>query len=266
MTVAIADNFYTLYDKRALIRFLAKSRRNASFFRTQLGRFWLLLEPLANMMVYYLMLTVVFQAGPRYGVNPFIFIMLGLSHYFIIRRSIGSSCTAFSSQRSLLLQVNVAPLVFYATAFYQNLLEFLTFVGLFYVFYIFMGPGLAPSFLVLYPLALILLMLFSWSFGLMAAVINVFLRDFQHITNFALRLLLYGSPVLYGAGFLPQKYYGIYMLNPLAPVFSLLHSAFFGTPLPETAYIIWAAAIILAGFFISHLMYNRLAKKFTKVF
>lgn len=266
MFAQVRENFQTIYQRRALVRFLSRSRREMSLFRTYLGRLWLLLVPLGNILVYYLLLTVVFRAGPRYGVDPFIFIMMGLSHYFILRRAVAGACSAFISQRNLLMQVNIEPLVFYAVAFHEAVLEFLTFIGLFFLFMFFFGITPPLGFFVYYPVGMAILLIFSWSLGLLSATINVFLRDFQYIVNFGLRLLLYASPILYAVGFIPEEYVDLYMLNPLATVFGLFHAAFFGAEPPGTGYIVYAAFLAVTAFICAHGFYNYGKKYFTKLF
>lgn len=266
MTNAIIDNFRALWNKRGLIHFLTVSRQKASLFRTHMGRFWLLLEPMGNMLIYYVMLTVIFHARERYGVNPFIFIMLGLSHFFIFSRMLSGSSGVFIARRNLLLQVSIEPLVFYGVVFREIFLEFLTFTSLFFVAFFITGHHLTLNFVVFYPLALAMLLLLSWSAGLLIAVMSVFVKDFQRLMGFLTRLTLYGSPVLYGLSFVPDRYLDIYMFNPLAPIFALLHAAIFNLNMPATKHIIFSAVFIFGLFLVAHMAYNMAKKQFTKVF
>ena len=33
------------------------------------------------MFLYYFIIVIIFRAGPRYGIHPFVFLMMGLSHF-----------------------------------------------------------------------------------------------------------------------------------------------------------------------------------------
>ena len=164
MLTAIAQHYRALFRYRALITYLVSARRHGRVFKTLLGRAWFLIDPLAHMGVYYLLLVVVFDAGPRYGVNPFVFIMMGLSHYFLIQRTVGFCGGAILSQRNLLVQIAVEPLVFPAVAFRQAAYDFAVFGSLFLFAFLVIGPP-PSSTLFVYPLLLLILVCFAWALG-----------------------------------------------------------------------------------------------------
>lgn len=265
MNSQVIKNFSVLKSQRQLIRFLGQSRRESSLRQTALGKLWLLLEPLGSMLVYYVMLTVIFHAGPRYGVNPFIFIMCGIAHFFLIRTAIANGCPSIGTQGNLMLQTRIEPLVFYAVAFRETVIDFLTFLGLFGCFLLYLGPPLNIKILTVYPLCLALLLMLAWSWGLFSAVVTVYFRDFQRISGFFSRFVLYCSPVLYSISFVPERMRDIYMLNPVATIFTMIQAAIFNHEMPSDFHIGVACGTTIFCFLASHMLYNKLKYKFTKV-
>ena len=260
-------NLKEMWCRRRLISFLAMSRQKSELFRTNLGRLWLVLGPVGNILIYYLMFVIVFRASDRYGVSPFLFIMLGQMHFFIIGRTLIGSTTAFLARRNLLMQVKIEPLVFYGVIFREIFFEFLTVATVFWIVFIFQGYDLNFFYFILYyPLSLFLLALLSWSLGLLIATVSVFVKDFQNLSRFIVRIMMYASPVLYALHFIPTEYHALYMANPLATIFGMIHSAIFNFPAPSILHITYAAFFVTVLFVFSHTVYNSLKIKFTKVF
>lgn len=265
MLAAIVQHYRALFRYRALISFLVAAQRHGRVFKTLLGHTWFLVDPLAHMAIYYLLLVVVLRAGPRYGANPFLFIMMGLSHYFLIQRAVAYCSGAILSQRRTLVQIAIEPLVFPAVAFQRAVYDFAVFGGLFLLAYAVMAPQPSAA-LFLYPLLLALLACLAWALGIIVATASVFVRDAERASGIVLRLLLYASPVLYAADFVPEPYRNIYLYNPIATLFNLFHWVFFGTTPPGTAHVAAMLASILAIVVGAHLFYEWGRVRFAKAF
>ena len=73
----------------------------------------------------------------------------------------------------------------------------------------------------LVPVPLILLMLFSLGVGLFLAAITVKFRDVMHLYSVFTTALLYLTPVIYPMSILPSWLYKIVMLNPLTNMLTM---------------------------------------------
>ncbi len=260
----LAEHLGELLRRRELIRFLAISRQRGAYFRTVLGGAWFLLDPLAHIAVYFLLLVVVLGAGPRYGVHPLVFLTVGIGHYFAVQKAVARAGGSITSRRAILLQVNIEPLVFVAVAFRQVLREVIIFVGLTGVLWLALDPHISWR-LLAYPVALLGLVVFAWGATLAVATLAVFIRDVQNMTAIILRLGRYLSPVLFPLGFVPAPWDIVVMLNPLAGYFGLLHWSLFGMPAPPLWVIAYALLATLALVVAAHLGYQRVRGRITKV-
>ncbi|MHB1173123.1 MAG: ABC transporter permease, partial [Lacisediminihabitans sp.] len=85
--------------------------------------------------------------------------------------------------------------------------------------------GRAPLHMDLFylPLALAVVLLFSFAFGLLLSAINVYLRDFQHLVEVLLLVLFWASPIVYSYTLVHKALNGnwleqIYLWNPMTVV------------------------------------------------
>ncbi|TAK05924.1 MAG: hypothetical protein EPO39_10140 [Candidatus Manganitrophaceae bacterium] len=114
---------------------------------------------------------------------------------------------------------------------------FLLFIGLM-VYY-----QLALSWkLLLWPVLMIPLMLFTSGLGTLLSAMNVKYRDIKYAVPFIIQLLLFATPVIYPASAVPERFRWLISLNPLTG----LIEAFRAVCLPERP-LDWSALGISLG-------------------
>ncbi|MDD3230432.1 MAG: ABC transporter permease [Oscillospiraceae bacterium] len=229
-----------------------------------LGLLWLIIEPLSQMAIYYFILVVIFRAGPKYGTNPFVFLMLGLSHFLHIQRSLSAGAGSILSNQSLLMQIRFEPLILNISTNVASILEFLISLAVYSIFFFIYGPGINPN-IEYYPLILGAILIVAYNLSLLASAVTVVLRDFQNLSGIAIRVLMYASPIIYSIDFVPKNILNYYMLNPFACLFALLQWSVLNGPLPETKYIYMLVTFIVLLTFFCHWTYAKLRPTFTKV-
>ncbi len=264
MLTELTIAYKELLRYRGLIQFLSTGKRKARIFRTILGKTWYILEPLAHIAVYYVFIVLILGARDRYGVNPFVFILVGLAHYQILQKCVAYGSSSILSERNLLLQVRIEPLVFTAVAFNRVTKELSVFIALALAATALFGPPLSWRIL-FYPFALTLLLILGWSLAVFVGTTTVFIRDLKNATGVILRLLLYLSPVLYSVHFVPAEYLSLYEINPLVGIFSLLRWSLFAHPFPSTPSLLHSFIFITLFSAMAQYTYLMTRKQFTKV-
>ena len=264
------DTVRSIYRYRGFIRFVATRWRRGRIYKTIVGQGWLIITPVANMLIYYFLVAVVFQRGDAAGVHPFVMIMTGIAHYLFFQQSLARSCSSILSNESLLMQLSVDPIVFVAVTAYQQVQDFLIVLLLYLVFLLLLGPGLTANAL-WYPLCLLGLLLLVWSWSVILASLTVFFRDLEQLLSITLRMLMYLSPVVYTIEFVPLEKWGLplrelYLYNPVACLFSLLQWSLLGVARPSAGPIVVLVVFIIASVFGGQLIYRRARLKFTKAF
>ena len=260
----IRCHYYTLGKYWQLIRFMVSGEFKSDLFKTFLGDAWLLIDPLTRMTVYYFLLIVLFRSGDSYGVNPFLLIMLGITHYNFFQQSITSASLSILNNESILMQLHIEALVFVAVSFFQTLRNFFFSLCLYIIVYLFIHPP--ANNIIFYPFVLLVIGIWSWSLGIISASLTVFFRDCRQISSILLYVGMYFAPVIYVSSFFPQKYVEVFLYNPIACLFALLQWSMFNTTLPiyrNIIFMLLSTGIVLV---FSHFIYRNLRFKFTKAF
>jgi ABC-2 type transport system permease protein len=95
------------------------------------------------------------------------------------------------------------------------------------------------------PVVLILLVMFTTGLSLMLSVLNVYYRDISHFTEILFMAWIYLTPVIYSFSMIPEKYRVFLMLNPMTLVVELIRDTTIRNVFPDLKFLI--ALIIVAS-------------------
>jgi lipopolysaccharide transport system permease protein len=113
------------------------------------------------------------------------------------------------------------------------------------------GPSLHLLWL---PVITAVLLVFALGLGLIAAVLNVFIRDVAQIVPIVLQFLFWFTPIVYPVDIIPADLRGLIGLNPLHPIISAYHDVLAYQQAPDLhALAITAAAglgLVALGFWL----------------
>ena len=91
------------------------------------------------------------------------------------------------------------------------------FLIIFIVIYAITG-AVEPNWMILLtPLLILELAMLSLGCGIIISALTTKYRDLKMLVGFGVQLWMYATPVAYDIGIIPQKYMGLYMLNPMTP-------------------------------------------------
>jgi len=226
---------------------LSLHRVNVRYKQSRLGILWAVLQPLAMMIVFTLMFTLV-RANPG-GLVPFpLFAYAALVPWTMFASGLTSAASALTSHASLLTKVafprEILPLTYIVAALVDFLLGALVLGALMVWFDV--SPGwhafwAAPSILILTT--------FLIGLALLLAAVQVRYRDVGLAMPVLLQVWLFASPVLYSLdavrASLPPPLYFIYTLNPLAGIVETFRRALVLHQAPDYAALLTAAIVAL---------------------
>lgn len=242
---------------RHYIYFALVSMFKVRYQRSVLGLFWTLLNPLMSLAI----LSIVFgniigQNIPNYhiylfcGVVPFSFFqqtVMGCSKSLIVSESaVKQSC----------MPLIVYPII---TLCFQIVEMLCTLVGVFLIL-LFMGIELSLP-LVLLPVHIVLLAVFSFGLALIAMTLTTYFRDFEHFLSVFFRGLYFISPVLLTPKML-GKYSVLMTINPVTYYLNLFRSGIYYGQWPDTTS--WGVSIgfAIAAFAVGYVNYKLFEKKY----
>lgn len=192
----------------------------AKFIRSRLGGLWMILNPLAQVLIFAFVLSAVLSTklqgiDNRYGYA--IYLMAGTLGWSLFAEIVNRCLTLFIDSANILKKLAfpkiALPLIVIGSALVNNLLLFVAILAIFGV----LGhmPGLALAWL---PLLMVVTIALAVGLGLVVGVLNVFMRDVGQVVPVVMQFLYWFTPVVYMVHIIPEKYRPWLGFNPLVAV------------------------------------------------
>lgn len=236
--------------QKAVVSALFLREMKTRFGSKRFGYVWAILEPAAIILVFWAMFGLAMRAGMP-GVDYPMFLLTGMLPYQLFVNTLQKSMAAFESNQGLFNYRQVKPFDALVT---RCLVECLVY---FLVFLILVAAGMALGFdAVIHDflgLSLILLLLvwFSFSMGLLFAVIGTFSESFKKVVNIMTRPLFFTSGIFFSVSMVPPQYREILLFNPLLNFLELIRGHYFATFQSQGAsylyIIVWTMGSSLLG-------------------
>ncbi len=197
-----------------------KTEFKSRFARSKLGGLWMVLHPLAQVLVYALILSQIMKAklpevDSQYAYP--IYILAGIVGWTLFTEVLTRLLTVFIDNGNLLKKMSFPKLALPLISIGSASINFaILFVTMFVVFG-FLGHLPFHAIYWMVPLVLLTLML-AVGIGLFFGVINVFIRDIGQVMNIILQFWFWLTPIVYMSSIVPQKYHWLLMLNPMTGI------------------------------------------------
>ena len=232
-------------------RFLAEDLR-ARFQGNLAGAAWTVIAPLLQLAVFFLVFVHIFgQRVPGLtGTGVVAFLALGFWPWFAFSEAVARATTVLPDHAALIAKVALPRLSLVLARvlapFVLHGIGFVVIVALMPLFGVGLDwSGLLPALLLWLPLLALAL-----GFGLLAATVQVFVRDTGQVIGHLLQLLFFLTPILYARDLVPPWLQPALDANPLTGIVSGMRSALLGGEWPLAALGIslgGAVLVLLAG-------------------
>jgi lipopolysaccharide transport system permease protein len=204
---------HELWEYRELLWFLTWRNIKGRYRQMALGPLWIVIKPLVNMVIF----SVIFgqlARLPSEGLPYPIFTYTALLPWGYFSSAADASVGSLVSQMGVISKVYFPRLVVPVSAVISGLVDlsvsFLILLGMM-VYY-----GFAPSpTMLLLPLYVLLATITALGVGLWSATLTVRFRDLQTAISYGLQVWMYATPVAYSASLIPERWQGLYQLNPM---------------------------------------------------
>ena len=266
-------NLKELWNYRDLVVLFVKRDFVAKYKQTILGPLWAVIQPLLTTVVFSIVfgslagLTTSDVAGVGLEMPSFLFYMIGTITWSYFSTTVTHTSNTFIANSAIMGKVYFPRMVSPISTSIANLISFFIQIVLFVVIaaiYIFTGNAqMQPSiYLALFPLLVIQMMMLSTGVGIIISALTTKYRDLAMLVGFGLQLWQYLSPIPYGLALIPEKYLGLYMLNPVTPIVTTMRYAFFGVGYFDLTYYLISVVFTLVMFFVGLIMFNRIERTF----
>jgi ABC-type polysaccharide/polyol phosphate export permease len=247
-----------LYAYRELLKNLVVTELKLRYRRSVLGFLWTLLNPLLMMTV----LTLVFSTVMRFNVRDYwVLLFSALLPWLFFSQSVGNSLMSIVGKGALLKKVYIPKALIPLSTVIAGLINLLlSFVPLL-VLMVALGRDLHAAMWFL-PVSIVLLSLFAAGVALLFSCLNVFFRDFTHMTEVLLSAWFYMSPVIYTVEMVPAEYRAAFSWNPLLYLFDLFRAPIYEGTLPAGETIGLAAGVAVAMALAGFVVFTRFERHF----
>lgn len=180
-----------------------------------LGKIWSVLNPLIQVLIFWLVFGVGFRHGAPVNGDPYIIWMLcGLIPWFFINAGIvgGAGCVYVKANTVLKFRYPMATIP--VSSSLSALIDHALMLGILLV--VLIGYGCYPNvywFNLLY--YLFFAVVFLSALGLITSTLTMLARDFQKLILSLIRLLFYMTPILWQIDSMPEMLRPILRLNPV---------------------------------------------------
>lgn len=215
--------------------------------QTAVGVVWVLLQPLVAAGVF----SIVFGnlAGlPTDGVPYFLFSYVGMLAWNFFNGLVSRASGSLVANQALVAKVFFPRMLVPVSSVFAVLLDFLVALALGMVLLVVyrVNPGWG---ILLLPVWLMCLLLFSLGISLAASALMVKYRDVMYVIPWILQIGLYATPIAYSLSAVPEGFRWLFYANPLAWLIELFRASMLGTA-PSQVWLAPAAVVVsvLVGF------------------
>lgn len=255
------------YSKKHLIYELAKSDFKKRFVGSYFGVFWMFMQPIVTIIIYFAVFQMGFKASPPLGIDaPYVLWLIpGIIPWFFINEAIGAATNALYDYnylvKKVVFKISILPLIKIVSCLFLHV------IFIYIMICVFLGYGYTPSInwiqLVYYSFCAFMLVL-GISFA--TSAINVFFKDMGQIVNICLQFGMWLAPIMWPYT-MAGDFVWIVKLNPVFYIVEGYRDAFLNNiwffNKPSMSLYFWG--FTLAVFTLGVLIFQKLKAHFSDV-
>jgi ABC-2 type transport system permease protein len=231
-----------IYAHREILLNLVRKELKVKYTASVLGAVWSLLNPVVFLAVFSFVSLVLGNNIPHFPV----YLLAGLLPWNLFSVAISQASESVLGNANLVKKVYFPREILPLSSIGVALVDFVLQMGVLLAFITVTGYGFRYSFnatfLVLFPLSFVTLLVFSTAMSLYLSALNVRYRDVRHLLNIGLLVWFWATPIVYGSGFVQDRLNGysafgghlfaLYLLNPLVSIVGGFQRALYGVVSP----------------------------------
>ena len=208
-----------------------------------------MLNPLLLAGVYFILVDIL-RAGQREE-GFFANLMAGIFAYYFVSGAVRNGTKSVVSGGRLILNTAFPRVLLPISSVIIAFKRFLPTVVIYVPVHLALGLPVGPQLLWVFPLVGLFIVL-SAGLAMIVAALQVYFRDLKSFMPYLLRVWLYGSPVLYYAYEMPEKYRWLLDVNPLGQLLAAWSDVINQGHSPTSHQLLvgsaWAFGLLVVGF------------------
>ncbi|WP_024352435.1 ABC transporter permease [Aurantimonas coralicida] len=249
----------SLWDYRYFILSSIRGELKGRFARSYLGGFWFILHPLAQSLIFSIVLAEVMRARMANIDSPAaypIYLLSGMAAWGLFAEILNRSMTIFIEQASAMKKIAFPrlclPVIVWGSAIINHLLLLLAIA----VIFVFFGhyPGIAWIYL---PIGIVLISALAFGLGVLLGVLNVFARDVGQVMVVLTQLWFWLTPIIYVKNAVPDRIHAYIDLNPMTGLVAIYQDALLLNQAPTLGSLIPSAVVGAIAVVASFVIFRR---------
>ncbi|NLZ18009.1 MAG: ABC transporter permease [Desulfobulbaceae bacterium] len=259
----------SLWRNRYLIKKSIQREVLGRYRGSVLGVLWSFFHPLFMLAVYTFVFSVVFKArwpsaASDSKVEFAMVLFSGLMVYAVfaecINRAPGLILANPSYVKKVVYPLEILPWISLGSATFHLGISFLVWILAYMVFF-----GLPSASILLFPIVLIPLFLFTVGLSWWLASLGVYLRDVAQLVGILTTALMFLSPIFYAISSVPENFRFIMHLNPLTPIIEQARAVLFGKGGLDMLLLLYCYAISIVVSCLGFAWFQKTRKGFADV-
>lgn len=209
--MTFSEDIKRLIKYRWLLQLLVERDLKIKYRRSVLGYFWSILNPLLMMII----LTIVFSTVFRFDIPNYpVYLLAGQLIYSFFAEATSMALGAILDGAALIKKVYLPKYIFPLSRVLSSFTSIL--LSLCALFMVMLVTGVEfHATLLLLPVSMLYILVFSIGMGLIMSAAVVFFRDLKYLYTVFLTALNYITPIFYPVNIVPAEYEALVMYNPL---------------------------------------------------
>ena len=257
----VADYCSRIYQYRSMIYTLVKDDFKGRFRYTVLGYFWHLLNPLSQIVVYYILFTVIFGKDiPNYWA----YVSTGMFLYVMVSTTIAGGCNSITGNKNLVTKLAFPREILVISKALTNLLTLsISYCILLLIMILF---GYPVTWCVIFlPIVVLLSLIFSIGVAFMTSALTVYLRDVSTAVGIVMGYLMFSVPIIYLASQRSTPLMDIvWHVNPMFYQIECVHDCFYYGVMPNAFYLLMVFLSSFITLVIGWIVFKKLEPKFAE--
>ena len=250
-----------IYEYRDMILSLVRRELRGRYQKSVLGLLWNFLNPLAQIVIYTLVFSVIFDNGmPRY----YIYLTVGMIPWTFFSEAVGQGASSVVANADMTKKIyfprEILTIASVTAKFVNMLLSFIIVFAFIFIsglgVNIVVLPWLIPALVAEYMTALGLALFFS--------AVTVYLRDMEYIVGVMMMAWIWATPIMYTLDRVSGTVQTILRLNPMTNIIEIFHDVLYRKTSPSWEYVLISLGVGLGLFLIGEVVFARLEGNFAE--
>lgn len=242
----IISEINAIFQRRELLWQMVSREVKARYKQSILGYFWVILNPLAQMLVMSFAFSLILRIPTNAAGNiPYsIFLFVGLLPWNLFANSLTFASNSLVGSASLITKIYFPRTILVISTIIAKIIDFFFALSVLVVYMIIYRIPININILWVIPIFLIQ-QIFTLGLSLFFAAANLLYRDIQYLLSLVITLWMYVTPVIYPADLVPERLKFIFQLNPMAVIINAYRQTILGGGVPNYSSIFIALLVSL---------------------